>query len=58
VYIESTEQGDEGLEGGSRVGAVNAWGGLVGGHQVTAVGEVPQKTVRLVIESLEQVAVD
>ncbi len=58
VHIESTEQGDEGLEGGSRVGAVNAWGGVVGGHQVTAVGEVPQKTVRLVVESLEQVAVD
>ncbi len=58
VYIERSEQGQEGLDGGSQIGAVNAWGALAGGYQVTAVGEVPEKTVRLVVESLEQAAVD
>ncbi len=58
VYIEKSEQGQEGLDGGSRIGAVNAWGARVGAYQVTAVGEVPQKTVRLVVESLEQASVD
>ena len=58
VYIERAEQGREGLDGGSQIGAVNAWGAASHGFQVTAVGEVPQKTVRLAVESLERAAVD
>ena len=50
VYVEKGSE--EGLQGGAHVGAVNAWGGTVAAHQVTAVGEVPANTVRKVVESL------
>lgn len=50
VYVEKGAEG--GLRGGAHVGAVNAWGGRVAGHQVTAVGEVPADTVHQVVESL------
>jgi sigma-E factor negative regulatory protein RseB len=54
VYIEQLAQGQENsLNGSSRVGAVNAWGRTYGSYQVTAVGEVPQKTVQKVVENLE-----
>jgi sigma-E factor negative regulatory protein RseB len=50
VYIEQEE--GPGLQGGAHVGAVNAWGGWVADRQVTAVGEVPDRTVRRIVESL------
>jgi len=50
LYVEKETR--EGLQGGAHVGAVNAWGGTVETHQVTAVGEVPEQTVRQVVESL------
>ena len=50
VYVEKGSE--EGLQGGAHVGAVNAWGGTVAAHQVTAVGEVPAGTVHKVVESL------
>jgi len=45
VFIEHLDAGGESLEGISRMGAVNAYGVMVGGFQVTAVGEVPAATV-------------
>ncbi len=50
VYIE--KGGGEGLQGAAHVGAINAWGGRVEGHWVTAVGEVPSNTVRRIIEAM------
>jgi len=50
VYVERS--GSEGLQGAAHIGAVNAWGGRVADHQVTAVGEVPHGTVRQVAEAL------
>lgn len=50
VYLEKGT--GEGLEGGAHVGAVNAWGGISGDHQITAVGEVPAITVKQVVESI------
>jgi sigma-E factor negative regulatory protein RseB len=50
VYVEAPPA--EGLRGGAHVGAINAWGDLVQRHQVTAVGEVPEGTVRKIVESL------
>ena len=50
VYVEKGS--GEGLQGGAHVGAVNAWGGTVAAHQVTAVGEVPAGTVHQAVESL------
>ena len=53
VYIESGEQ--EGLQGGSRIGAIHAVGGQVAGHQITVVGEVPADTVDAVLASVSRV---
>lgn len=52
VFVEEGSLGD-GLQGGSRMGAVSAWGGQVAGHQVTVVGDVPLDTVRLVLQALQ-----
>jgi len=49
VFIEDVAEG-AGLVGGSRIGAVHAWGTRSSGHQITAVGEVPLATVRKVAE--------
>lgn len=51
VYIESAGPG-ESFSGHSRVGALNAYGRVVDGHQTTVVGEVPAATVSRVGESL------
>jgi len=51
VYLEKNAS-EEGLAGGAHLGAVNAWGGVVGDHRVTAVGEVPADTVRQIVESM------
>lgn len=40
------------LHGLSQRGAVNAYGRVVNGYQITVVGEVPAKTVRMVAESV------
>lgn len=50
VYVESGPQ--EGLSGGSRMGAVHAQGGKIAGHQVTVVGEVPALTVAAVLQAV------
>ena len=55
VYVEKTGDGG-GLQEGSNMGAVNAFGRQVSGHQVTVVGEVPARTVRYVANSIEYVA--
>jgi len=44
VYIEPAATG-EGWNGGSQMGAVNAFGRMVDGYQVTVVGSVPSATV-------------
>ena len=46
VYVE--KEGQDGLKGGTRMGAINAWGGTVAGYQVTVVGEVPAVTAEKV----------
>jgi sigma-E factor negative regulatory protein RseB len=48
VYLERLESEPDSFEGSSRMGAVNAFGRVVDGHQVTVVGEVPLETVRRV----------
>ena len=59
IYIEHPGQGHaDNLTGGSSVGAVNAWGRTLGAHQITAVGEVPMKTVRRVVDEIERTASD
>jgi sigma-E factor negative regulatory protein RseB len=51
VYIEKPS-GKPMLRGGSRMGAVNAWGTRIRGYNVTVVGEVPRATVRMIGKSI------
>lgn len=52
LYIESLNVG-EGLNGHSHVGAIRAFGARRHGHQVTAVGEVPDVTLQLIVDAIE-----
>ena len=52
VYIEHPGAVADALNGPSRMGAVNAYGRSVAGHQVTVVGEVPRATVEMIAQSL------
>ena len=53
IFIEA-EQGsnEKAFTGVSSMGAVNAYGNLVAGHQVTVVGEVPEVTVKTIGQSI------
>ena len=53
VFIEKQEKQSASLVGASRMGAVNAYGRIINDHHVTAVGEVPQATVKMITESVE-----
>ncbi|MDX1655041.1 MAG: MucB/RseB C-terminal domain-containing protein, partial [Candidatus Competibacteraceae bacterium] len=48
VFVEPLQGAKPLLEGGSQMGAMNAFGTVVADHQVLVVGEVPQSTVALV----------
>lgn len=52
VYIEKPANGTQFLRGISHLGAVNAYGRMIDGYQVTVVGEVPEATVRAVSNAL------
>lgn len=56
VFIESGVTPMEQGEGPSRVGAANAWTTMTGGYLVTAVGEVPVRTVETIARSVRPVA--
>ncbi len=50
VFVEA--DGEGGLRGATRIGAVHAVGARVAGHQVTVVGQVPAETVSSVLAGL------
>ena len=50
IYIEPA--GQRALNGATRMGAITAVGATVGDHQVTVIGEVPERTARLLMEGL------
>lgn len=53
VFIEAGQApGEKAFTGLSSMGAVNAYGNVVAGHQVTVVGEVPEVTVRTIGQSI------
>lgn len=52
VYIEKLDARNDILQGASSMGAVNAYGRVMGDFHITAVGEVPQATVRLISSSV------
>lgn len=55
VYVEKTANKRKLLKGTSNMGAVNAFGKVVHGYQVTVVGEVPKATVILIGRSVKPV---
>jgi sigma-E factor negative regulatory protein RseB len=58
VYIEKVKSEAEAFLGLSSMGAMNAFGAVVDGYQVTVVGEVPPATVQMVAASVQQAASD
>jgi sigma-E factor negative regulatory protein RseB len=52
VFAEPLTPGKPVLRGSARMGAVNAFGRVLGKHHVTVVGEVPAATVRMIGESV------
>ena len=52
VYVESSPAAGEAFSGPSSMGAMNAFGSLIDGHQVTVVGEVPAVTVEMMAQSV------
>jgi sigma-E factor negative regulatory protein RseB len=55
VFVESHASGDSGhpQSGTAQVGSSSAFSTVIEGHQVTAVGEVPPRTVRFIVESVK-----
>lgn len=54
VFIERLDDAKERLEGLSGMGAINAYGSVIGDYQVTVVGEVPELTVEKVGQSVRR----
>lgn len=52
VYVEQLSEPGSAFNGLSTMGAVNAYGLLLEGHQVTVVGEVPPVTVEMIARSV------
>ncbi len=52
IYVGRYQADGEPLNGGSRIGAVNAYGTTFDGYQILAVGEVPAVTVKLLAEAI------
>jgi sigma-E factor negative regulatory protein RseB len=52
VYVEMASADDNSLTGLSSMGAMNAYGAIVEGHQVVVVGEVPAVTVEMMAQSI------
>ncbi len=52
IFIEKFADNETPFKGVSRMGAVNAFGTVVNGHQVTVVGDVPEATVRMMGQSV------
>lgn len=48
VFVQRTPPGRRQIEGPGRLGAASAYSTVVDGHQVTAVGEVPPRTVEAI----------
>jgi sigma-E factor negative regulatory protein RseB len=53
VYVEMAPADKNSFKGLSSVGAMNAYGVIVNGHQVVAVGEVPAVTVEMMARSVD-----
>jgi sigma-E factor negative regulatory protein RseB len=52
IYVEKLTDGNDAFEGIMQKGAMNIFGLLLSGHQVTVVGEVPTNTVEMIARSV------
>jgi sigma-E factor negative regulatory protein RseB len=52
AYLEPLAEGDRPFDGETSLGSINALGRHIDGQQLTVVGEVPHKTLRLVASAL------
>jgi sigma-E factor negative regulatory protein RseB len=55
VFVEPRVENDSGMAGLSTMGAVNAYSVYLGDVYITAIGEVPADTVRMIAESVEPI---
>lgn len=55
VYIEKIDKNKDFLLGHSSMGSLNAYGKVLGQYYVTAVGEVPELTVRMMGDSVQDI---
>lgn len=55
VFVEKQMKNSKNLMGGSTMGAVNAYGRALDDHHITVVGEVPQITVKMIGDSVQQI---
>jgi len=53
VFLEPLVGAKPLLEGTARMGAINAFGRVIGDHQVLVVGEVPESTVETIASSVQ-----
>ena len=53
VYVEKINQRPDVVIGASNFGGVNTYAIFAGGYQITAVGEVPKTTVKLMADSVK-----
>lgn len=56
LFVQKLMHDNEGgyFVGDSKLGSVNAYGRVIGGYQVTVVGEVPTETVRVIGNSVRE----
>lgn len=52
IFIEKLDQSDTSTMGPSKMGGMNVYAKVADGYQVTAVGEVPQATVKQMVDSV------
>jgi len=53
VFIEPAKEKQKSLVGGSNMGPVNVYSSLIDDTYVTAIGEVPASTVRMIAQSIQ-----
>jgi sigma-E factor negative regulatory protein RseB len=53
IFMEKIRAQHGHLKGGSKMGAVNAYGAIISAHFVTVVGEVPAQTVEKIGTSIQ-----
>lgn len=58
VFVEKHMKKSKNLIGGSKMGAVNAYGRAIGEYHVTVVGEVPQASVKMIGDSVQHISID